>query len=240
MDDVDDILSLDTGDGAETARGSARRSATTVVTPVASTSQSSSMVTTGFPKPRSRRSSIESTPSTAADSISKPKYGRRAMKAPQAEATPFGNILDSSPPASLDASVWNAETRIGDDDRRSQKSGDTFNVQSGRRSSNTRTIEDLEDNQVTQFIPDLKNIKRDELAATSADAPIVSTSRLMSYQDLARDLSSRSSSVPTTLDDIDISLLHRFLQSEKACREPDTLWSWSNLIADISSNTAAS
>lgn len=174
-------------------------------------------------------------------------------------ATPFSEILGSSPPQSAATAfssaggprsqrrtgIW-AEERGGGRDFLGEANGDVgggdhgpaagrrAGRRYGDRASSARTIQDLDDREDTvPMIPDLDQVQEEDLIMKTAEAPSVAMNTLLSYQELSRDLLKHAAF--SSLDDINLIPLTRFLLPERVVREPDLPWNWDNLIADLSS-----
>lgn len=87
-------------------------------------------------------------------------------------------------------------------------------------------------------IPDLDDMKEEELSADVAKAPSHTVSRIATYQELDSDLSKHAAF--QSLDGIDLTLLtKRLLPDHVVRKEDETSWTWDTLFADISSHLNA-
>lgn len=82
------------------------------------------------------------------------------------------------------------------------------------------------------MIPDLDDVQDEDMAMQVADAPSVAVNRVATYRELDNDLLKHVAFA--TLDDIDLKLLTRCLAPESSLKEPDELWKWDVVFAEIS------
>ena len=92
--------------------------------------------------------------------------------------------------------------------------------------------EDDEDEDVP-VIPDLDDVKDEDMALQVASAPSVAVNRVATYKELDNDLLKHVAFA--TLDDIDLRLLTRSLAPETALKEVDEPWHWDQVFAQVSS-----
>jgi intraflagellar transport protein 43 len=82
------------------------------------------------------------------------------------------------------------------------------------------------------IIPDLDDVRDEDMAFTVADAPSVAVNRVATYKELDNDLLKHVAFA--TLDDIDLKLLTKRMAPEAALQEPDVTWSWDVIFAEVS------
>ena len=82
-------------------------------------------------------------------------------------------------------------------------------------------------------IPDLEEVEREDMAQRIADAPNVAVNRVDTYKELDSDLFKHAAFA--TLEEIDLRLLTRHMVPEQSLKEPDEVWTWDKLFADVSS-----
>jgi len=83
------------------------------------------------------------------------------------------------------------------------------------------------------LIPDLDDVRDEDMAFTVADAPSVAVNRVATYKELDSDLLKHVAFA--TLDDIDLRLLTLRMVPESALKEPDEPWHWDVIFAEVSS-----
>lgn len=88
-------------------------------------------------------------------------------------------------------------------------------------------------------IPDLDDFQEEDFAAQVAKAPNVAVNRVATYRELDSDLLKQSTF--STLDNIDLKLLTKYLAAESEIQEDDLPWTWDMLMAEVSTklNTEA-
>lgn len=69
------------------------------------------------------------------------------------------------------------------------------------------------------------------------EAPIVSVNRVATYKELNSELLKQGAFA--ALEDIDLSILARCLQSEAYLTEPDEVWTWEQLFTAVSADIHA-
>ena len=108
---------------------------------------------------------------------------------------------------------------------------------SSRNSSLTQksSIEksDASEEEDLPIIPDLEEVEREDMAQRIADAPNVAVNRVDTYKELDSDLFKHAAFA--TLEEIDLRLLTRHMVPEQSLKEPDEVWTWDKLFADVSS-----
>lgn len=67
-----------------------------------------------------------------------------------------------------------------------------------------------------------------------AEAPAISVNRVATYKELNSELLKHAAFA--SLEDIDLSILARCMQSESVLNEPDTVWSWEKLFTEVSAD----
>lgn len=82
-------------------------------------------------------------------------------------------------------------------------------------------------------IPDLEELKDEELAGQVAQAPAAPINRVATLQELDNDLLKHSAF--STLDGLDLRILTRFLAPENETKEEDVPWTWDVLFTEVSS-----
>merc|ERR1712038_63463 len=82
------------------------------------------------------------------------------------------------------------------------------------------------------LIPDLDDVRDEDMAFQVADAPSVAVNRVATYKELDSDLLKHVAFA--TLDDIDLRLLTKRLAPESALKEPDENWNWDVVFAQVS------
>merc|ERR1719219_375989 len=82
------------------------------------------------------------------------------------------------------------------------------------------------------LIPDLDDVRDEDMAFQVADAPSVAVNRVATYKELDSDLLKNVAFA--TLDDIDLRLLTKCLAPESALKEPDENWNWDVIFAQVS------
>ncbi|KAK3909152.1 Intraflagellar transport protein 43-like protein A [Frankliniella fusca] len=83
-------------------------------------------------------------------------------------------------------------------------------------------------------IPDLDDLQEDELTSQIAKAPSVIINRVATYKELDSDLFKHAAFA--TLDDMNLRLLTKRLNSEADVKEPDSCWTWDLLFTDVASD----
>lgn len=81
-------------------------------------------------------------------------------------------------------------------------------------------------------IPDLDDIRDELILNEMVEAPTVSVNRVATYKELNSDLLKQGAFA--ALEDVDLSILAKCLQSEMVLNEPDEVWTWEKLFTDIS------
>lgn len=89
------------------------------------------------------------------------------------------------------------------------------------------------------IIPDLDDLPDDLLndMIDAAPPPVMSVNRVTTYKELNSDLLTQGAFA--TLEDIDLSILARCLQTESAINEPDDVWTWENLFGELAAEIHA-
>merc|ERR1712150_29765 len=82
------------------------------------------------------------------------------------------------------------------------------------------------------LIPDLDDVRDEDMAFQVADAPSVAVNRVATYKELDSDLLKHIAFA--TLDDIDLKLLTKRMAPESALKEPDDPWNWDVVFAEVS------
>merc|ERR1719384_2032985 len=89
------------------------------------------------------------------------------------------------------------------------------------------------DDDAIPIIPDLDDVRDEDMAFQVADAPSVAVNRVATYKELDSDLLKHVAFA--TLDDIDLRLLTLRMVPESALKEPDEPWHWDVIFAEVSS-----
>jgi len=89
-----------------------------------------------------------------------------------------------------------------------------------------------DDEEGMPIIPDLDDVRDEDMAFTVADAPSVAVNRVATFKELDNDLLKHVAFA--TLDDIDLKLLTKRMAPESALREPDNPWNWDVIFAEVS------
>merc|ERR1712156_1247500 len=89
-----------------------------------------------------------------------------------------------------------------------------------------------DDEEGMPIIPDLDDVRDEDMAFTVADAPSVAVNRVATYKELDNDLLKHVAFA--TLDDIDLKLLTKRMAPESALKEPDDPWNWDVVFAEVS------
>jgi len=92
---------------------------------------------------------------------------------------------------------------------------------------------DVSEEEDLPIIPDLEEVEREDMAQRIADAPNVAVNRVDTYKELDSDLFKHAAFA--TLEEIDLRLLTRHMVPEHSLKEPDEVWTWDKLFADVSS-----
>merc|ERR1719225_334687 len=87
------------------------------------------------------------------------------------------------------------------------------------------------------LIPDLDDVRDEDMAFQVADAPSVAVNRVATYKELDSDLLKHVAFA--TLEDIDLTVLTNCMAPEAALKEPDETWTWDMLFTDVSSQLQA-
>merc|ERR1719384_2748525 len=88
------------------------------------------------------------------------------------------------------------------------------------------------DDDAIPIIPDLDDVRDEDMQLQVADAPSVAVNRGATYKELDSDLLKNVAFA--TLDDIDLRLLTKCLAPESALKEPDENWNWDVIFAQVS------
>ncbi len=97
--------------------------------------------------------------------------------------------------------------------------------------ANKQKFDDSDD--VMPLIPDIDEVRDQELIQQTAKAPTLQVNQLISFQEL--DKNALKNSVFTSLDGIDLTPLTNFCLTESQVKEEDITWNWDNLMSDITS-----
>ena len=89
-----------------------------------------------------------------------------------------------------------------------------------------------DDEEGIPIIPDLDDVRDEDMAFTVAEAPSVTVNRVATYKELDNDLLKHVAFA--TLDDIDLKLLTKRMAPEAALKEPDEAWHWDVVFAEVS------
>jgi intraflagellar transport protein 43 len=89
------------------------------------------------------------------------------------------------------------------------------------------------ENEVIPMIPDLEEIVDQEFKEQTAQAPNVQINKLISFQDLDKNMLKHSAY--TSFDGIDLTPLTLFCLPESKVKEDDVTWNWDNLMSDVTS-----
>lgn len=81
-------------------------------------------------------------------------------------------------------------------------------------------------------IPDMDDLPDDALLDN--EVPDVTVNRVATYNELNSELLRQSAFA--SLEDIDLSILAKCLQSEVALNEPDEAWEWEKLFTEVSAD----
>lgn len=87
------------------------------------------------------------------------------------------------------------------------------------------------------IIPDLDDVQDELLMDELVEAPILAENRTATYKELNSDLLKQAAF--TAMEDVDLSILGRCLQSQNDLIEPDEEWNWDKLFTEISSDIHA-
>ena len=90
--------------------------------------------------------------------------------------------------------------------------------------------DDEEDSNIP-VIPDLDDVRDEDMAFTVAEAPSVTVNRVATYKELDNDLLKHVAFA--TLDDVDLKLLTRRMVPENALKEQDEPWPWDVIFAEV-------
>ena len=90
--------------------------------------------------------------------------------------------------------------------------------------------DDEEDGSIP-VIPDLDDVRDEDMAFTVAEAPSVTVNRVATYKELDNDLLKHVAFA--TLDDVDLKLLTRRMAPENALKEHDEPWPWDVIFAEV-------
>ncbi len=86
---------------------------------------------------------------------------------------------------------------------------------------------------VMPLIPDIDEVRDQELIQQTAQAPTLQVNQLISFQEL--DKNALKHSAFASLDGIDLTQLTNFCLTESQVKEEDITWNWDNLMSDITS-----
>lgn len=114
--------------------------------------------------------------------------------------------------------------------RGAPEKGVEFSSESAAASHGGGGGEDSEEE--TLIIPDLDDVRDEDIQQQVADAPSVLVNRVATYKELDNDLLNHVAFA--TLDDIDLRVLTRCLAPEQALKEPDETWTWDVLFFQVS------
>ena len=89
-----------------------------------------------------------------------------------------------------------------------------------------------DDEEGIPVIPDLDDVRDEDMTFTVAEAPSVTVNRVATYKELDNDLLKHVAFA--TLDDIDLKLLTKRMVPEAALKEPDEAWHWDVVFAEVS------
>lgn len=115
--------------------------------------------------------------------------------------------------------IINSKKDYIDDDER-------FNISTGSKVATSSILEDD-----IPVIPDLDDVKDEVLMNEIVEPPNISENRVIMLKELNLDLLSQSAF--SAIEDIDLSLLMRCLQAQDALDEPDEVWEWDKLFAEV-------
>ncbi|KFW81859.1 Intraflagellar transport protein 43, partial [Manacus vitellinus] len=83
-------------------------------------------------------------------------------------------------------------------------------------------------------IPDLEEVQEEDLAMQVAAPPSVQVNRVLTYQDLDKDLM-KYAAFQTLDGEVDLKLLTKVLAPEHELQEDDVSWDWDHLFTEVSS-----
>ena len=112
----------------------------------------------------------------------------------------------------------------------SESTSNVFEEKFSKAKKKSNFIQDNSD-EVIPMIPDLEEVREQELVQQTADAPAVQANKLINFQDLDKDLLKQTTF--SSLDGIDLSQLTKFCLPESQVKEDDLPWNWDNLISDV-------
>ena len=112
----------------------------------------------------------------------------------------------------------------------SESTSNVFEQKFSKPKKKSNFIQDNSD-EVIPIIPDLEEVREQELVQQTADAPAVQVNKLINFQDLDKDLLKQTTF--SSLDGIDLSQLTKFCLPESQVKEDDLPWNWDNLISDV-------
>ncbi|KAJ7410222.1 Intraflagellar transport protein 43 like protein [Willisornis vidua] len=97
-----------------------------------------------------------------------------------------------------------------------------------------QSLEALDDGGDIPVIPDLEEVQEEDLAMQVAAPPSVQVNRVLTYQDLDKDLM-KYAAFQTLDGEVDLKLLTKVLAPEHELREDDVSWDWDHLFTEVSS-----
>ncbi|XP_030383972.1 intraflagellar transport protein 43 homolog [Scaptodrosophila lebanonensis] len=81
------------------------------------------------------------------------------------------------------------------------------------------------------IIPDLEDVKDEILYNEVAEPPTISSNRVVTLKELNSDLLSQNAF--SAIEDVDLSILTRCLQSQENLEERDEVWEWEKLFTEV-------